>query len=116
MSNHYSGKSKSFTNLRQVSSVKEMKKEEKQFNKRRRVLMANKWYMMKKASFYSWQNPKSMPILADLNEEDEEEDDDRLLLPSPSSSSSCSSESLKPRMKSQSCFSLYDLQEGHQPV
>ncbi|KAJ6434763.1 hypothetical protein OIU84_000073 [Salix udensis] len=74
LSNHFSGKSKSFTNLSEVNtvnSVKELEKPENSFNKRRRVLMANKW---SRRSFYSWSNPKSMPLLA-LHEDDDGDED-----------------------------------------
>ncbi|KAL4332976.1 hypothetical protein GQ457_07G037160 [Hibiscus cannabinus] len=123
LSNHYAGKSKSFANLLDVSTVKEVEKAENPFNKRRRVLLANKWCRSRKSSFYSWQNPNSMPLLA-LNEDDEE-------TPSSSSSSSSSNDKLavaatiKPNKlqrselkvtnKSQSCFSLTDLQVQVEP-
>ncbi|KAF3446511.1 hypothetical protein FNV43_RR11690 [Rhamnella rubrinervis] len=73
LSNHFSGKSKSFANLSEVCTVnvKEVEKSENPFNKRRRVLIASKW--SRKSSFYSWPNPKSMPLLA-LNEDDEEQE------------------------------------------
>ncbi|KAJ8758719.1 hypothetical protein K2173_000440 [Erythroxylum novogranatense] len=130
LSNHFSGKSKSFANLSDMSSVasvKDLQKQENPFNKRRRILMANKW--SRRSTFYSWHNPKSMPLLA-LNEEyDEEklqEEDDH---DNPSSSSSSSSPRpdkllLRPgknmvpisklkttAFKSQSCFSLTDLED-----
>ncbi|MBA0864790.1 hypothetical protein Goshw_006168 [Gossypium schwendimanii] len=129
LSNHYAGKSKSFANLLDVSTVREVPKAENPFNKRRRVLLANKWNKSRKSSFYSWQNPNSMPLLA-LNEDDEE-------TPSSSSSSSSSSSfssssndklpvaAIKPKLlqqsklrvtlKSQSCFSLTDLQVQVEP-
>lgn len=49
--------------------MKDLEKPENPFNKRRRILMASKW--SRKASFYYWPNPKSMPLLA-LNENEEE--------------------------------------------
>ncbi|KAK8499373.1 hypothetical protein V6N13_010593 [Hibiscus sabdariffa] len=124
LSNHYAGKSKSFANLLDVSTVKEVEKAENPFNKRRRVLLANRWCSRsRKSSFYSWQNPNSMPLLP-LNEDDEE-------TPSSSSSSSSSNDKLaaaatiKPNKlqqselkvtnKSQSCFSLTDLQVQVKP-
>ncbi|GMI92416.1 hypothetical protein HRI_002910900 [Hibiscus trionum] len=122
LSNHYAGKSKSFANLLDVSTVKEMEKAENPFNKRRRILLANKWCRSRKSSFYSWQNPNSMPLLA-LNEDDEE-------TPSTSSSASSSSSNdklavaattklqqseLKVTHKSQSWFSLTDLQVQIEP-
>ncbi|CAK9149827.1 unnamed protein product [Ilex paraguariensis] len=73
LSNYFSGKSKSFANLSDVSSVKEVEKEENPLNKRRRIMIAYKW--SKKSSFYGWKNPTSMPLLA-LNEEEEEEEEE----------------------------------------
>ncbi|XP_022981755.1 uncharacterized protein LOC111480811 [Cucurbita maxima] len=70
LSRHFSGKSKSFANLSEVIQVKDLEKPDNPFNKRRRILMASKW--SRKASFYSWRNPKSMPLLA-LNEDEEEQ-------------------------------------------
>ncbi|XP_062099244.1 protein OXIDATIVE STRESS 3 LIKE 4-like [Humulus lupulus] len=67
LSNHFSGKSKSFTNLAEVSVVTDLKKKENPLNKRRRLLIASKW---SRKSFYSWANPKSMPLLT-LNEDEE---------------------------------------------
>lgn len=121
LSSHFSGKSKSFANLSDMSSstctVKDLGKPENPFNKRRRVLIANKW--ARKSSFYSWQNPKSMPLLtvhedqdhadhqlhnpvAEEEEEEEEKNQTRV----------CGNR-LKKKIgfKSQSCFSLADLHE-----
>ncbi|KAE9588973.1 hypothetical protein Lal_00012514 [Lupinus albus] len=93
LSSHFIGKSKSFTDLSQVNSVKELEKQENPFNKRKRVLIAAKW---SRRSFYSWSNPKSMPILPMVDEDqdnsfyDEEVEDDkgrRKVSPSSSSSS-----------------------------
>lgn len=119
LSNHYAGKSKSFVNLSDViSSVKDLQKTENPFNKRRRVLIANKWKWSKNSSnssFYS-----SMPLLV-LNEDDKDDKE----MPSSSSSSSSNDKMLvaaatKPKLrqstltmatsKSHSCFSLTDLQ------
>ncbi|GLU01176.1 hypothetical protein SLE2022_184980 [Rubroshorea leprosula] len=134
LSNHYSGKSKSFANIADVSlnlnTAKDLEKPESPFNKRRRVLIANKWA---RKSFYSWQNPKSMPVLASLNEDDEDEEGKEIPSSSSSSSSSSCSSSSRERVeetartevqksklkhtftfKSQSCFSLTDLQEQEQ--
>ncbi|XP_022730115.1 uncharacterized protein LOC111285123 [Durio zibethinus] len=131
LSNHYAGKSKSFANLSDISTVKDLQKAESPFNKRRRVLLANKLHM--KSSFYSWRNPNSMPLLA-LNEDNEDGEDKETpsssssSSPSPSSSSSLNDKLLsvaatKPKLqqsklkatfKSQSCFSLADLQVEHQ--
>ncbi|XP_022754425.1 uncharacterized protein LOC111302834 [Durio zibethinus] len=115
LSNHYAGKSKSFANLLDISSVKELHKAENPFNKRRRVLIANKW-SSRKSSFYSWQNLKSMPLLA-WNEDDEDGEDKET--PSSNDKLSVSVAATKPRLqqsklkatfKPQSCFSLADLQ------
>jgi len=125
LSNHFSGKSKSFANLSEVSTVnvKEVEKTESPFNKRRRVLIASKW--SRKSSFYSWPNPKSMPLLA-LNEDDEEleaqssveddkqEDDvhDHHHDEKYGLAKLHETRRLK-SFKSKSCFSLADLQEEH---
>ncbi|XP_010541540.1 PREDICTED: uncharacterized protein LOC104814974 [Tarenaya hassleriana] len=110
LSNHYKGKSKSFGNLGEISSVKEVEKQENPLNKRRRLQICNKW---SRRSFYAWQNPKSMPLLP-VNE-DEEED-----LKSGIDEAKSSSDEEGPRkssfkstrgLKSRSCFALSDLQE-----
>ncbi|KAF7817180.1 nucleolin 1-like [Senna tora] len=69
LSGHFNGKSKSFTDLSQVSCVKELQKQENPFNKRRRLIMASKW--SRRSSFYTWSNPKSMPLLP-LHEQEEQ--------------------------------------------
>jgi hypothetical protein len=135
LSSHYTGKSKSFGNLSDMTSsctsANDFVKPENPFNKRRRILMANKLH--RKSFFYSGQNMKSMPILASLVEQDEdededlqqdqnrdhEEDDDDEYLPSPSSSSEISMRRPKlyravSKLKAsgfKTCFSLADLQE-----
>ncbi|XP_041019426.1 uncharacterized G-patch domain protein DDB_G0278987-like [Juglans microcarpa x Juglans regia] len=129
LSNHFTGKSKSFANLLEVSAVKDLEKTENPFNKRRRVLVSAKW-SSRRSSFYSSSNPKSMPLLA-LNEEEDEDEDghhqQQLEYTSSSSQSSSSTENKEqekqervPRkyidkrllsFKSRSCFSLSDLQE-----
>lgn len=66
------------------NNVKDLEKVENPFNKRRRLLIANKLRRrgrsMSASNFYSWQNPNSMPLLAlqEPNEEDHNdyEDDD----------------------------------------
>lgn len=73
LSNHYSGKSKSFANLSEVNTVKDLEKEDNPFNKRRRVLIVSKW---SRRSFYSRHNPKSMPLLPILPDDDDDDDDD----------------------------------------
>lgn len=139
LSNHFTGKSKSFANLSEVEvvgTVKDLEKQENPFNKRRRVLIASK-LNTRRSSFYSSFNPKSMPLLA-LNEDEDEDDEhhqERQEYPSSSSSSSPSSSSSSTEKKAQedrkhqeripsklhdrrllsfksrSCFSLSDLQE-----
>ncbi|XP_047152643.1 uncharacterized protein LOC124824274 [Vigna umbellata] len=86
LSNHFMGKSKSFTDLSQVNTVKELQKQENPFNKRRRVQIASKW--SRRSSFYTWANPKSMPLLPLLEDEDFYQDNPKKLSPSSSSSSS----------------------------
>ncbi|CAL5206426.1 unnamed protein product [Lathyrus oleraceus] len=93
LSNHFIGKSKSFSDLSQVTNVDELKKQENPFNKRRRVLIASK---LSRKSFYSCFNPKSMPLLRvdeDEDDEDDEEDQgvDKEVGAKESPSSSCSS-------------------------
>ncbi|XP_044462974.1 uncharacterized protein DDB_G0283697-like [Mangifera indica] len=136
LSNHYSGRSKSFANLSDVSTVEDLRKEENPFNKRRRLLMANKLYRKnRRSSFYSWQNPISMPLLPAL-EEEEDDDDDHHHPRQVQNLSSCkqgaaekeeeeqqqqpiknpptkmlNGSGLKIGFKSKSCFSLADLQE-----
>ncbi|XP_027904402.1 nucleolin-like [Vigna unguiculata] len=99
LSSHFDGKSKSFSDLSQVSTLKDLKelqKQESPFNKRRRVLIASKW--SRRSSFYSWSNPQSMPLLPvdedrddDDDDEDEEEEEEKARkVPSASSSSSSS--------------------------
>ncbi|TKY58237.1 hypothetical protein E2542_SST15294 [Spatholobus suberectus] len=92
LSNHFIGKSKSFTDLSQVSTVKELQKQENPFNKRKRVQIASKW--SRKSSFYAWSNPKSMPLLP-VHEDGDEFEAENPKKVSPSSSSS-SSEEKKP--------------------
>ncbi|VVB17259.1 unnamed protein product [Arabis nemorensis] len=119
LSNHYKGKSKSFGNLGEIGSVKEVAKQENPLNKRRRLQICNK---LARRSFYSWQNPKSMPLLP-VNE-DEEDDDEDLKSGFDDNKSSSSDEERGKRgvvarkpsfrnraFKSRSCFALTDLQE-----
>lgn len=81
LSNHFTGKSKSLASLADVVTssssitVKDLEKPKNPFNKRRRLLLANKWA---RKSFYSWSNPKSMPLLT-LNEEDEQQEQNQQL-------------------------------------
>ncbi|KAF1893469.1 hypothetical protein Lal_00001948 [Lupinus albus] len=94
LSSHFDGKSKSFTDLSQVNNLKELQKHESPFNKRRRVVIASKW--SKRASnFYTWSNPKSMPLLPVDESQDDDDDDEgekfRKVACTSSSSSSSSS-------------------------
>uniref|UniRef100_A0A1J3J754 Uncharacterized protein n=1 Tax=Noccaea caerulescens TaxID=107243 RepID=A0A1J3J754_NOCCA len=123
LSNHYKGKSKSFGNLGEIGSVKEVPKQENPLNKRRRLQICNK---LARRSFYSWQNPKSMPLLPVNEDEDDDEDDEDLKSGFDENKSTSSDEergarargvvarkpSFKNRaFKSRSCFALSDLQE-----
>lgn len=84
LSNHYVGKSKSFGNLMEQTNInaKDLEKGENPFNKRRRLLIANKLRSrgrsMSVSNFYSWQNPNSMSLLAvqEHNEVNHHNDDD----------------------------------------
>lgn len=137
LSNHYSGRSKSFANLSDVSTVKDLGKEENTFNKRRRLFMVNKLSRNnRRSSFYSWQNPISMPLLPSLEEEEEEEHHlhplqvQNLSLFKQQAAEEEEEEEQQPiknpptktfngsrfniGFKSQSCFSLADLQEDQQ--
>ncbi|ESQ32027.1 hypothetical protein EUTSA_v10004845mg [Eutrema salsugineum] len=122
LSNHYKGKSKSFGNLGEIGSVKEVPKQENPLNKRRRLQICNK---LARRSFYSWQNPKSMPLLPVNEDEDDDEEDDEDLKSGFDENKSTSSDeergargvvARKPSFKnraftSRSCFALSDLQE-----
>ncbi|CAI0438728.1 unnamed protein product [Linum tenue] len=128
LSNYFAGKSKSFASLSDaclaVSQAKDLEKPEHPFNKRRRILMANKW--SRRSSFYSWHNPKSMPLLT-LNEDDDDEsgdhnrrrgneEDDEEEDKDEEDGRRAQRKLLQERrfnnsFKSHSCFSLTDLQE-----
>ncbi|CAF2088957.1 peripheral-type benzodiazepine receptor-associated protein 1 isoform X1 [Brassica rapa] len=109
LSNHYKGKSKSFGNLGEIGSVKEVPKQENPLNKRRRLQICNK---LARRSFYSWQNPKSMPLFPVNEDQDEDEDNDDDLDEERGGSSFARKPSFKNRaLKSRSCFALSDLQE-----
>ncbi|KAJ0030722.1 hypothetical protein Pint_12599 [Pistacia integerrima] len=137
LSNHYTGRSKSFANLSDVSTVKDLGKEENSFNKRRRLFMVNKLSRNnRRSSFYSWQNPISMPLLPALEEEEEkdhlhphqvqnlssfkqeaaeeeEEEQQQQPIKNPPTKTLNGSR-FKIGCKSQSCFSLADLQEDQE--
>lgn len=89
LSSHFIGKSKSFTDLSQVTTVKELQKQENPFNKKRRILIATK--RARRSSFYSWTNPQSMPLLPVVEDEYECETEKTTKV-SPSSSSSSTEE------------------------
>ncbi|KAF8082499.1 hypothetical protein N665_0822s0011 [Sinapis alba] len=117
LSNHYKGKSKSFGNLGEIGSVKEVPKQENPLNKRRRLQICNK---LARRSFYSWQNPKSMPLLPvnedEDDDDDEEEGDDGDLSDEERGGTRgvviARNSSFKNKaFKSRSCFALSDLQE-----
>ncbi|XP_013660984.2 uncharacterized protein LOC106365998 isoform X2 [Brassica napus] len=112
LSNHYKGKSKSFGNLGEIGSVKEVPKQENPLNKRRRLQICNK---LARRSFYSWQNPKSMPLLPvnedDDDDDDEEEGDDEERGGARGGVIARNSSFKNRAFKSRSCFALSDLQE-----
>ncbi|RID43714.1 hypothetical protein BRARA_I00560 [Brassica rapa] len=114
LSNHYKGKSKSFGNLGEIGSVKEVPKQENPLNKRRRLQICNK---LARRSFYSWQNPKSMPLLPVNEDEDDDDDDDEEEGDDEERGGArggviARNSSFKNRaFKSRSCFALSDLQE-----
>lgn len=83
LSNFFGGKSKSFANLSDVTTVKDLAKPENPLNKRRRILMACKTGRFSTA-FYSPLNT-SMPNLAleEDSEEEEEEENDKDPSPAP---------------------------------
>ncbi|CAH8337555.1 unnamed protein product, partial [Eruca vesicaria subsp. sativa] len=113
LSSHYKGKSKSFGNLGEIGSVKEVPKQENPLNRKRRIQICKK---LARKSFYSWQNPKSMPLLPvheNDNDDDEDEGDDGDLSDEERGGVVVARRpSFKNRaMKSMSCFALSDLQE-----
>ncbi|CAI8599751.1 unnamed protein product [Vicia faba] len=101
LSSHFEGKSKSFTDLSQVRNLTELRKQESPFNKRRRVLIASKF--SRKSSFYSWSNPKSMPLFPVNEDHDDDygdgyydyEEEEKIRKVSSSSSSSSLGEEKK---------------------
>ncbi|XP_018477583.1 KID-containing protein 1 isoform X2 [Raphanus sativus] len=112
LSNHYKGKSKSFGNLGEIGSVKEVPKQENPLNKRRRLQICNK---LARRSFYSWQNPKSMPLFP-VSEDHDEEDEELKSSDEERGGGGGGVFARKPSFKnrafkSQSCFALSDLQE-----
>ncbi|MGI4406648.1 hypothetical protein ACR2V0_28665, partial [Klebsiella pneumoniae] len=73
LSNHFTGKSKSFGNLLEVRTVKEMVKRDNPLNKRRRTMIAYKWSKNRPSLFGFRGNPTSMPLLS-LNEDEDEDE------------------------------------------
>ncbi|XP_010548542.1 PREDICTED: uncharacterized protein LOC104819932 [Tarenaya hassleriana] len=118
LSNHYMGKSKSFGNLMEASNAKDLEKVENPFNKKRRLLIANKLSRRSRRSsqFYAWKNPNSMPLLTlqesdgDDHEEDDDSDgdDDRPKLQEEEEKKKKRSDMMS---QTQSCFCLSSLQE-----
>lgn len=121
LSNHFTGKSKSFGNLAEVSSVHQLVKPENPFNKRRRTLIACKWFTrpssssLSPSSFYSSPNPVSMPVLLGaLNEEDDQEDGDAdadTAFQDQQDRLREGNRKIVKAFRSSSCFSLSDLQQ-----
>ncbi|CAM9003295.1 unnamed protein product [Rhodiola kirilowii] len=113
LSNHFAGKSKSFTNLSAVGSVEDLKKVENPINKRRRTLMASKLARKAgKASFYGWSShPTSMPLLALPEDDDDDDENEGVQTPSPINQGHGNATMRMRSFKSPSCFCLTDLQE-----
>ncbi|GMQ02637.1 hypothetical protein CsSME_00048766 [Camellia sinensis var. sinensis] len=109
LSNNFAGKSKSFANLSEISTVREIEKRENPLNKRRRTMIAYNW--SRKSSLFSCKgNNSSMSILAlkgvigEGREEDDDDDDDD------DESNEEDQRFRQQQLKgSQSCFSLTDL-------
>lgn len=111
LSNNFAGKSKSFANLSEISTVREIEKRENPLNKRRRTMIAYNW--SRKSSLFSCKgNNSSMSILAlkgvigEGREEDDDDDDDDDDDESKEEDQRFRQQQLK---GSQSCFSLTDL-------
>ncbi|KAF3496965.1 hypothetical protein DY000_02057082 [Brassica cretica] len=117
LSNHYVGKSKSFGNLMESSNIKakDLEKVENPFNKKRRLIIANKLRSrgrsMSVSSFYTWQNPNSTPLLA-LQEPNKLDADGDIQTFSLFERRKMMMKSKKDLMaQTQSCFCLSSLQE-----
>ncbi|RWR91476.1 MTD1 family protein [Cinnamomum micranthum f. kanehirae] len=79
LSNYFTGKSKSFTSLSEVTTIKDLAKPENSYNKRRKTLVTYKaaWIQSKSAFKRPLTNSTSMSLLSPdfvLEEEDEEEE------------------------------------------
>lgn len=114
------GKSKSFGNLMEASNsnAKDLEKGENPFNKRRRLLIANKLKRrggrsLSASHFYSWQNPNSMPLLAleEPNDKDRDADDLTLKLLEKREMMIIMKNKRDLMAQTQSCFCLSSLQE-----
>ncbi|KAI0518840.1 hypothetical protein KFK09_006276 [Dendrobium nobile] len=119
LSNFFTGKSKSFASLSEASSgsARELKKQENPFNKRKRILMANKISRSRRASYSSLIT--SLPSLLSpghVVKEGEEEEDERgeeeisSFAPLPKPLSHGGSRGLSKTFKSPRSFSFSDLQ------
>lgn len=126
------GKSKSFGNLMEASNIKakDLEKVENPFNKKRRLIIANKLRSrgrsMSVSNFYSWQNPNSMSLLAvqehnevnhhnnDDYEENEGDDDQTIKLLGKRNMLMKNKRDLM--AQTQSCFCLSSLQEEDDDV
>jgi len=93
LSNHYIGKSRSFLDMSQVTTVADLKKQKHPFNKRRRLLIASK---LARKSLHSCFNKKSMPPFM-VGEDDENQGVDKEVTTKGSPSSSSSIEEKKPK-------------------
>ncbi|KAL0922146.1 hypothetical protein M5K25_006111 [Dendrobium thyrsiflorum] len=118
LSNFFTGKSKSFASLSDASSgsARELKKQENPFNKRKRILMANKISRSRRASYSSLIT--SLPSLLSPDhvvregEEDEDERGEEIssFAPLPKPLSHGGARGLSKTFKSPRSFSLSDLQ------
>lgn len=116
LSNFFTGKSKSFASLFDASagSAKDLKKQENPFNKRRRILMANKISRSRRASYSSLIT--SVPSLLSPDhvvkegEEEDERGEENSLAPLPKPLSHGSGRGLSKTFKSPRSFSFSDLQ------
>lgn len=118
LSNFFTGKSKSFASLSDASagSARDLKKEENPFNKRRRILIANKISRSRRASYSSLIT--SLPSLLSpehalqegMEEEDERGEENSSLAPLPKPLSHGVGRGLSKAFKSPRSFSLSDLQ------
>ncbi|KAF9616322.1 hypothetical protein IFM89_029098 [Coptis chinensis] len=68
LSNFYAGKSKSFANLLEVTTIAELAKPENPYNKRRRSVMASKWHATGR-TYYSSLDLPSTPATNDHDQQ-----------------------------------------------